>query len=194
MPACRPALPFVSSMKRGGPQVAACLQLITPDPCSPPTMNPAFFRSGMTTTHRALFQIESGIPLSGAFLISVSTVAASFNFSMSVFFSCANADIAMMRTVAPATTVFVVRMLTSAGFKCNASTWWECVRYHRWRSAVEQRCPHIEIAATACGRSDERLRIAYLESPGSAVRYGTSSAHGVRNDEKCDERSCGEPR
>src|ERR1051325_2997064 len=39
-------------------------QLITPDPYSPPTMNAAFLRSAMTTTHSARDHSSSGIPLS----------------------------------------------------------------------------------------------------------------------------------
>src|SRR5688572_27292968 len=49
---------------------------MTPDPDSAPKMNPAFLSDGITTTHSALLQIASGIPLSDAFRISERTSVA----------------------------------------------------------------------------------------------------------------------
>src|SRR5262249_37736724 len=90
-PACSPMLPLVRSMKIGGPQPLACLQLRTPDPDSPPTTKPAFLSDGITTTHSALLQMASGIPLSGAFRISESAAVALLTCLMSSFDSWAYA-------------------------------------------------------------------------------------------------------
>src|SRR5262250_117035 len=63
-------------MKTGAPHALPCLQLITPDPNSPPRMKPAFFIPGITTTHSARFHTLSGMFLSGALRTSVRTVVA----------------------------------------------------------------------------------------------------------------------
>src|SRR5215831_6399673 len=62
-------------MKTGELQSFPFLQLITPDPYSPPIRNAAFFSDGMTTTHSALLQRSCGMPLSGVVLNSLRTLA-----------------------------------------------------------------------------------------------------------------------
>src|SRR5215831_16084205 len=111
-PACKPALPFASCMNTGGPQAAPCLQLITPSPNSPPTMKPAFFIPGITTTHSALFQTLSGIFLSCMVRISVSTVVALLSvFALSAVLLLAPKAIgAASRAATPTIMAFVVRM------------------------------------------------------------------------------------
>src|SRR5579862_8423367 len=47
-----------------------------PLPCAPPKTNPPLSRDGTTATHLAEPRISSGMPLSGADMISFRTVAA----------------------------------------------------------------------------------------------------------------------
>src|SRR5262245_23931509 len=51
-------------------------QVAMPRPCDPPKINPPFSKEGTTATHLAELSTSSGMPLSGADMISLSTVAA----------------------------------------------------------------------------------------------------------------------
>src|SRR5262245_40422361 len=95
-------------MNTGAPHLPACLQLITPEPNSPPTMKAAFLSDGITTTHFALFQMRSGIPPSGAFRISERTAADSLSRLTSSFDSVAKAVEATSTDVTQTTAVLSV--------------------------------------------------------------------------------------
>src|SRR5437867_865165 len=92
-PAWNPQLPFSSSMNTGELQPLAVRQLITPLPYSPPTMNAAFFMSGMTMTQEAFCQRSSGTPFSAP-RSAVTTDAASLSRFCSAVESAANAVVA----------------------------------------------------------------------------------------------------
>src|SRR5437868_5545279 len=76
-------------MKTGALQPLLWRQLITPDPNSAPRINPAFFRSGITMTQRALSHRLAGT--SEASRSSARTVAASLSFLTSSLSSAASA-------------------------------------------------------------------------------------------------------
>src|SRR5258706_7037556 len=108
-PAWKPALPFVSCMKIGGPHLPfECRQLITPEPDSPPTMNATFFNDGITSTQLALLQTDSG--MSDEFRNSLSTAVALLRSLISPFESAPNARVAVSRPVVPTTIAIVVRI------------------------------------------------------------------------------------
>src|SRR5690348_4796938 len=94
-------------MNTGAPHLPALLQLMTPEPNSPPMMNPAFFKPGITTTHSALLQICSGIPPSGAPRISERTAVDSFNRLASFFDGAASAEAPTRRADVATTTRFM---------------------------------------------------------------------------------------
>src|ERR1700761_2761398 len=52
------------------------LHVAIPRPCDAPTTNPPLRSEGTTATHLAESRISTGMPLSGAAMISLSTVAA----------------------------------------------------------------------------------------------------------------------
>src|SRR5271165_5081941 len=60
-------------MNAGALQPWAVRQVTTPRPCSPPTINPPFPMLGTTAIHLAPFNTSSGMPLSGAAMISFMT-------------------------------------------------------------------------------------------------------------------------
>src|SRR5581483_8001288 len=131
-------------MNTGGPHRLLRRQLITPDPDSPATMNPAFLSEGMTTTHSALLQIESGIPLSGELLSSETTAAASFSFFASDLDTAATAVVVSSNTSIGAATVLMIRMSTSVTveyckFERTASTTFSSGRTPRTRDGVKRR-------------------------------------------------------
>src|SRR5580698_5251422 len=63
-------------MNAGALHPWAVRQVTTPRPCSPPTINPPFPMFGTTAMHLAPFSTSSGMPLSGAAMISFMTVPA----------------------------------------------------------------------------------------------------------------------
>src|SRR5262249_32595727 len=60
----------------GGLQPLSVRQVTMPRPCAPPKTKPPFNREGTTAMHLADPRISSGMPLSGADMISLRTVAA----------------------------------------------------------------------------------------------------------------------
>ena len=62
-------------MKAGALHPESVRQLATPRPCLPPTIKPALIRWGTTTMHFASSSTSSGMPLSGAAMISLRTSA-----------------------------------------------------------------------------------------------------------------------
>src|ERR1019366_6645262 len=75
-PAWNPKLPPPIEMNAGALQPWAVRQVTTPRPCSPPTMNAPFAMSGTTAIHLASLSTSSGMPLSGAAMISWRTLPA----------------------------------------------------------------------------------------------------------------------
>src|SRR6476469_5073704 len=70
-------LPPVMVMGAGAVQLPLfSLQVAIPRPWDAPTTKPPFTSEGTTATHLAESRISTGIPLSGAAIISLSTVAA----------------------------------------------------------------------------------------------------------------------
>ena len=76
-------------------------------------MNAAFFIDGITTTHSALFQIRSGIPLSDALRISVRRAVDWLSRLASSFDGTPNAVVPTSRHAAPTTSVLRLCMAPS---------------------------------------------------------------------------------
>src|SRR5580765_8025081 len=100
-------------MKTGALHLLPVLQLMTPEPNSPPMMNAAFFIDGITTTHSALFQIRSWIPLSEALRISVRRAVDWLSRLASSFDGTPNAVVPTSRQAAPTTSVLRLCMAPS---------------------------------------------------------------------------------
>src|SRR5690349_1081681 len=76
-PICRPKLPPETVKNAGALQPPlVVLQVATPLPCCPPMPNPPLIICGTMATHFAPLKTFSGMPLSGAAVISCRTVAA----------------------------------------------------------------------------------------------------------------------
>src|SRR5581483_4098321 len=80
-PICKPQLPPLTDTNAGALQPFEVRHVAMPRPCLPPKMKPPLIRSGTTIMHLALSNTSSGIPLSGAAMIALSTPVDDFRRS-----------------------------------------------------------------------------------------------------------------
>src|SRR6266852_6380509 len=81
-PICSPQLPPEIVMNAGALQPLIVRQVATPLPPLPPKIKPPLTMCGITATHFACSNTSSGIPLSGALIISCNTLVALSSRSM----------------------------------------------------------------------------------------------------------------
>ena len=113
-PAWKPKLPPPIEIKAGALQPFLVRQVTTPRPCSPPTMNPPFPMFGITAIHLAPVSTSSGIPLSGAAMISCKDVpAACRRSSVAGFPDLASAKVARDNVNKPIAYFFIKHFLFS---------------------------------------------------------------------------------